>query len=441
MRDPKPQSPSPKDSPFSRAYVLYAIGLIFFVSVFNVVDRYILSILAPGIQKDLSLSDTQMGLLLGPSFSAVHFLAVLPAAWLADRYARRSVVAVGLFAWSVMTALSGIAQNFFHLFLARMGVGVGEAAGSPPSVALLSDTAPLAWRTRALSSLTVGALVGIAAGMLIGGYLGQHYGWRIAFLAVGLPGVALALLVRFTLREPPRSPGPKASPWTAAQHLFRFGSFRWAVAAACISNIGVAGRSLWEPSFLSRTYELSMSEVGLVYVLIGAIPSAVGALVGATIADRLSGRDPRWLAWVCVASNGLSAPFLIAFLLWPETHVLGIAGAAVPVGFIFSFFGSFFIGFFSPPLATLAQGLATPQMRSLAHAIWSMPFTLFGMGLGPPIVGWLSQDWSGAYGSNSLRYALVLISLLLPVGALGYLAAARTLRADLARAAQETPTR
>ena len=202
MRDPKPQSPSPKDSPFSRAYVLYAIGLIFFVSVFNVVDRYILSILAPGIQKDLSLSDTQMGLLLGPSFSAVHFLAVLPAAWLADRYARRSVVAVGLFAWSVMTALSGIAQNFFHLFLARMGVGVGEAAGSPPSVALLSDTAPLAWRTRALSSLTVGALVGIAAGMLIGGYLGQHYGWRIAFLAVGLPGVALALLVRFTLRQP-----------------------------------------------------------------------------------------------------------------------------------------------------------------------------------------------------------------------------------------------
>jgi len=434
MRDPTPQATRASDSPYSRTYVLYAIGLVFLVSVFNVVDRYILSILAPGIQADLTLSDTQMGLLLGPSFSTVHFLAVLPAAWLADRYARRSVVAAGLFVWSVMTALGGVAQNFAHLFLARMGVGVGEAAGSPPSVALLSDTAPLAWRTRALSSLTVGALFGIAAGMLLGGYLGQHYGWRAALLAVGFPGIALAVLVRFTLREPPRSPGPKASPWTAARHLFAFRSFRWAVAAACISNVGVAGRSLWEPSFLSRTYELSMSQVGLVYVLIGALPSAVGALVGATLADRLSSRDPRWLAWVCVASNALSAPFLIAFLLWPETHVVEIAGAAVPVAFGFSLLGSFFIGFFSPPLATLAQGLATPQMRSLAHAIWTMPFTLLGMGLGPPIVGWLSQHWSGAYGNDSLRYGLVAVSALLPIGALGYLAAAKSLRADIARA-------
>lgn len=308
MSPTTPPAPAEFDSPYSRAYVLYAIGLVFLVSVFNVVDRYILSILAPAIQADLTLSDTQMGLLLGPSFSIVHFAAVLPAAWLADRYARRTVVAIGLFVWSGMTAAGGMAQSFTHIFLARMGVGVGEAAGSPPSAGLLSDTAPLVWRARALSSLTVGALCGIAVGMLLGGYLGQHYGWRAALIAVGLPGVLLALLVRFTLREPPRTPGPEVSPWPAARHLFGYRSFRWAVAAACVSNVALAGRSLWEPMFLVRTYELSMAQVGVVYVLIGALPSAAGALVGAALADRLGARDPRWLAWVCVASTALAAP-------------------------------------------------------------------------------------------------------------------------------------
>ena len=190
---------------YSRPYVIYTIGIIFLVSIFNVVDRYILSVLAPSIQEDLALSDAQLGILLGPSFSVVHFAAVLPAAWLADRYARRSVVAAGLFVWSLMTTLGGAASGFWPLFMTRMGVGIGEAAGSPPSVALLSDTAPAEWRTRALSTITVGALVGVATGMVVGGYLGEHYSWRVALVAVGLPGLALALLVRFSLREPPRT--------------------------------------------------------------------------------------------------------------------------------------------------------------------------------------------------------------------------------------------
>ena len=420
------------DSPYSRPYVLYAIALVFLVSVFNVVDRYILSILAPAIQDDLGLDDGQMGLLLGPSFSTVHFLAVLPAAWLADRHARRTVVAVGLFVWSLMTALGGAAQSFLQIFLARMGVGIGEAAGSPPSAGLLSDTAPVAWRARALSALTVGALVGIAAGMLAGGFLGQHHGWRFTLVAVGLPGVLLALHVRFTLREPPRSAGPELSPLAAARHLFGFRSFRWAVLGACVSNVALAGRSLWEPTFLVRIYELEMAQVGLLYVLIGAVPSALGAFAGAALADRLGARDPRWLAWVCVLSNLVALPFLVAFLLWPASDVMRLAGVEVPIAFVFSVFGSFFIGFFSPPMAALAQALATPQMRSLAHAIWTMPFTLIGMGLGPWLVGALSDHWSGAYGSDSLRYGLVVVTVMLAAGAVGFLVSARTLREEIA---------
>ena len=418
---------------YSRRYVLYAISIVFLVSVFNVIDRYILSVLAPGIQRDLTLSDTQMGLLLGPSFSVVHFLAVLPAAWLADRYARRTIIAIGLFVWSAMTSLGAGAQGFAQLFATRMGVGIGEAAGSPPSVGLLSDTAPTHWRTRALAAITVGALVGVASGMVIGGYLGEHHGWRVALLTVGIPGLGLALLVRFTLREPPRTPGPSASPMEAVRHLFGFHSFRWAVAGACISNIAIAGRSLWEPSFLDRTYGLSGAELGGVYVLIGAAPSALGAFFGASVADRLARRDARWLSWVCAGSIALGTPFLIAFLLWPASHVVSIAGWAVPVAYGFSAIGSFFLGCFSPPMASLAQAVATPNMRSLAHAIWSMPFTLIGMGLGPLVVGTLSEQWSAGYGPDSLRYALVAASILLPLGAIGFFLSARDLPDDILR--------
>ena len=432
-------APPTAHPPYSRGYVYYAIAVVFLVSVINVVDRYILSVLAPGIQQDLELSDTQMGLLLGPSFSVVHFLAVLPAAWLADRYARRTIIAMGLVVWSAMTALGAGAGNFAQLFLTRMGVGVGEAAGSPPSVGLLSDTAPPSLRTRAISAITVGALVGVASGMIIGGYLGAQHGWRVALLAVGLPGLGLGLLVRFTLREPPRQTGPSVSPQKAARHLFGFSSFRWAVAGASISNIAIAGRSLWEPSFLDRAYGLSGAELGGVYVMIGAAPSAFGAIVGASIADRMASRDARWLAWICAGSIALGTPFLIAFLLWPADHTVQIAGLAIPVAYGWSAIGSFFLGFFSAPMAALAQALSTQHMRSLAHAIWTMPFTLIGMGLGPLVVGSLSEGFQGGYGDDSLRYALVFTSVLLPIGAFGFMISARNLRAEIDRANDPEP--
>ncbi len=424
---------------YSRSYVLYAIGILFLVSVFNVVDRYVLSILAGEIQRDLSLSDTQMGLLLGPSFSVVHFLMILPAAWIADRTARRSVIAAGLFVWSAMTAVGGLAQNFSQIFLARMGVGIGEAAGSPPSAGLLVDTAPSAWRTRALSTMSVGALVGIAVGMIVGGYMAERYGWRMALLAVGTPGIALALLVRFTLREPPRAPGPGSSPLGALRHLVGFRSFRWTVAAACVTSIASSGRSLWEPSFIVRAYGYSLAEVGFVYVLISAIPAIFGVYVGSAVADRLGRRDRRWLAWICAVGNLLACPCMIAFLSWPPAHVLSMAGRAIPVAFFFSIAGSFFIGFYSPPTAAIAQGLSTPQMRSLAHALWSMVATLVGMGLGPLAVGMLSDIWGADGSADSLMWGLIAISATLPLSAIGYAMAASTLVGDLEQAARVDP--
>jgi len=432
---PPPDRFSPPSS-YSRSYVLYAVFILFLVSVFNVVDRYVLSILAGSIKQDLELSDTQMGMLLGPSFSVVHFLAVLPAAWLADRTARRSVIAAGLFVWSAMTALGGVAQNFTQIFLLRMGVGIGEAAGSPPSAGLLVDTAPPEWRTRALSAMTVGALVGIATGMIVGGLMAELYGWRMALLAVGLPGIGLALLVRFTLREPARAPGPAASPLGAARHLFRFRSFRWVVFGSCITSIASTGRSLWEPSFIARAYGYSLAEVGLVYVLISAIPAIFGAYLGSALADRLGRRDARWLAWICAIGNLLACPFLVAFLVWPPSHGFAIGDSTIPVAFLFSTAGSFFIGFYSPPTSAIAQGLATPQIRALAHAIWTMVATLVGMGIGPLVVGVLSDLWQTESEAESLMWGLLVITLTIPVSAIGYGVAARSLREDLEEVAQ-----
>lgn len=428
---PPPTDPAPNPNRPSRAYVLYAIALVFLVSVFNVVDRYILSVLAPQIQTDMGLSDTQIGLLLGPSFSVVHFAAVLPAAWLADRYARRTVVAAGLFIWSAMTSLGGLAPGFGSLLATRMGVGIGEAAGSPASVGLLSDTAPPEWRTRALSSITVGALVGLATGMLVGGYLGERAGWRVALVAVGLPGMLLALLFRFTLREPPRSQSASPSPLAAARQLFGFASFKWAIGGVCVANIAISGRNLWEPMYLDRAYGLSGAALGGTYILISALPSMAGALYGASLTDRLGTRDPRWIAWVIGGSMALGSPFIVAFFAWDPTHLISVAGVEFPVAFLFSAAGSFFLGFFSPPMATLAQSLATPQMRALAHAIWTMPYTLIGMGLGPLLIGSLSEFWSGSYGQDSLRWALIVITGLLPIGSTAFAVAARTLSDDI----------
>ena len=430
----EPGSVSARDSegaPFSRGYVRWAIGLIFVVSMLNVVDRTIVALLVPGIQADLELSDTQLGLLLGPSFSVVHFLAVLPLAWLADRTVRRTVIAVGLFAWSLMTMLGGVAQNFLQLFATRMGVGIGEA-GAPPAVSLLSDTAPESERARALSAVTIGALAGIGVGMLVGGYVSEHYGWRMALIVVGAPGIGVSFLVRFTLREPPRRQVANADPLSAARHLFRLRSFSWMTGAACLGGIGGLGRSLWEPTFLYRVYGLSGIEVGAWYFAISAVPAALGAYMGSALSDRLSERDPRWALRICAIGNAGAFPFLAAFLLWPQEDTVSLVGLAFPVAFGFSILGSVFSGFFSPPTGAVAQSLARPDMRAMAHAIWSMLMTLVGMGLGPLLVGALSEGLGEAHATDSIRYALLAISVTLPLSSLLFLRAARSLRNDLA---------
>jgi MFS family permease len=412
---------------YSRAYVWYAMGVVLLVAMFNVIDRTIISMLVPGIKADLGLDDEQMGFLMGPAFAVVHFLAVLPAAWLADRTVRRTVIASALSVWSAMTALGGAAVGFWTLCLTRMGVGLGEAGGAPPSVSLLSDTAPQSMRARALSALTIGSLMGIGVGLIAGGYLAGPLGWRGTLVAVGLPGLAIALLVRFTLREPPRTKAPTATPLEAARHLFSLPSFRWMLLAAVLAGVGSMGRSMWEPEFIRRVYGYDGLSVGVTVFVYGAVPSAVGAYLGSAIADRLRSRDERWPLWVCAIGNLLSTPPLLLFLLLPATAMI----AGLPAAFWAWILGGVLIGFFSAPMGAMAQNLARPNMRALAHAIWTMIFTGIGQGAGPYLVGVLTEAWRPAYGDESLRYAMAATGLAVAASGVVYLIAAQRVPADL----------
>jgi MFS family permease len=428
---------------FTAAYVRYALALIFLVAVFNVCDRTILSVLVPEIRAELGLTDRDLGVLMGPAFAVVHVLAGLPIARLADRASRRTIIAAGLFAWSLLTIAQGLARSFPQLLAARMGVGIGEAAGSPPSHSLLSDYASPEKRARALSVLQIGALSGTGLGMVLGGWVNEVWGWRAAFVAVGVPGIALAALVFATLREPPRgssdglaaeAAGARESAFgaafRAALHLLRTPTYAWMLSGVCAAGVVAIGRTAWEPTFLREVYGMGSAHAGLTYFLISPLPSAVGTLGGAWLVDHLGKRDLRWYLWTPAVGNALSVPLSLAFLLWPETHIV----AGVPVAFSFSVGMSIVAAGSMPAILAMGQSLAPPRMRAFSAALWSMLFTFVGMGLGPLLVGDVTERLRPQYAEQAVRYALAVAGVV-PLLATGLFAvAARTVASDVERA-------
>lgn len=438
---------APPQHGFSPAYVRYALSLIFLVAVFNVCDRTIMSVLVPEIRADLGLSDRDLGILMGPAFAIVHIVAGLPLARLADRTSRRTIIAAGLLAWSLLTMAQGLARNFTQLLIARMGVGIGEAAGSPPSHSLLADYAAPEKRARALAVLQIGALCGTGLGMVLGGWINEVWGWRAAFVAVGVPGVALALLVFTTLREPARgisdglaqsdgdgepdgSEPERESALEAALFLLRTPSYAWMLVAVCAAGVVGIGRNAWEPTFLREVYGMGSAHAGLAYFLIGPLPSVIGTLGGAWLVDTLARRDVRWYFWMPALGNAVTVPLALAFLLWPETHTL----AGVPVAFYFSVVMSVAASGVMPAILTLGQSLAPPRMRAFSAALWSMLFTFVGMGLGPLFIGDLIERLRPEYADQAVRYALAAGSLVPILAVVIFAVGARTVARDIERA-------
>lgn len=431
----------------SPLYTGYVLWMVFLVMVFNNIDRTILSILVRPIKEDFQLNDTQMGWLLGPAFAIVYSVLALPLGrWADSGGVRRSIVAACLFVWSGFTAGTSLAQSYVQIFLMRMGVGVGEAGATAPSVSLLSDILPPSARARGMSVISIGAVTGMGLGMILGGWLEESHGWRFAFLAAGLPGIVLALAFRLTIREPVRGANEgraaaESPPFVSSlRFLLDSWTYRFILLANAFSLFAAMGRNLWEPSFLVRTYGLGEFAAGTWYTLTSPVPSMLGVFLGGFLADRFGRRDARYYMWVPACGQLASIPILVAFLLWPADDVLPlpsplrIAGLEVlPVAFVLSFFGSIAGSFFTAPFMATIQSVAPLRMRAFAAAISTLISTLVGLTAGPLLVGAVSDAFTTHFGDDALRYSLLVPTVAPIASALICFVGARSVGRDMER--------
>ena len=424
---------STPDNPYaSGKKKYYVLGLLTIVYSFNFIDRQLLAILQEAIKADLSLSDGQLGLLTGFAFAVFYVTAGIPIARWADRSNRSRIIAASLFIWSFMTALSGAAQNYLQLLLARIGVGVGEAGGSPPSHSIISDIFPPTSRATALGFYSTGVSFGILFGFLLGGWLNEFFGWRIAFAVVGIPGVLLAIVVWMTLPEPIRGLSEKKQA-TDDQPTFMevLGllwsrlSFRHMAAGAALNAFASYSSSNWSASFMIRTHGMTTGELGTYLAMIMGFGGAIGVFFGGYIADRLSPRDKRWYVWVPSITGFLSVPFIAATYMVDNAYV-ALACMVIPGVMANVYLGN--------AIAT-THSLVGLRMRALSSAVLFFILNMIGLGLGPWTVGLLSDFLASTHGTESLRNAMF---YLLPIvslwSATHFFLAGRTLRADLAAA-------
>lgn len=412
----------------------YVLGLLALTYALSIVDRFLLGILLPQIKEELQLNDSLLGLLSGAAFALFYATMGIPIARLADRFGRKYIISASLAIFSVMTALCGTAINFLTLFLARVGVGIGEAGTTPASLSIISDLFEKERRSLAMAIFSVGANIGMLAGFVIGGYVAVQYGWRHAFLIIGAPGVLVALIILFTMREPQRgladglavsSPSNTETLRSSARFLLSQPAYRNMVLGLSMMLFVATGVVAWLPSFLARSHGMQADEVGRLLGLALGIAGPLGTVVlGGIVADRLSRRDMRWGLWLVGAGALLLCPAYLLVIAAP-TGSLAIAAYFVP-----ALFGIFFQG----PTAALTQAVSPLSMRATSGALMLLIGNLVGLGLGPLAIGLLSDFLEPNFGQQSLRYALLLAPAAIVVGALFYFRAAATLRADIARA-------
>ena len=432
--------------PYSPLYTRYVLFMVLLTMIFSNVDRTILSILVEPIKKDFQLTDTQMGWLLGPAFAVVYTMLCLPLGRYADTTGvRRSIVAWSLFVWSLFTCSTAYVTSYLQLFVARMGVGVGEAGGTSPSVSMLSDYLTPAKRARGISVVSIGAVLGMGIGMVVGGWVSERYGWRNAFLAAGLPGLLLAVAYRFTIREPARgiSEGRQANVTAFGPNLkllLSMRTFQFILAANALSLFSSMGRNLWEPAFLMRTYHMGQFEAGAWYFLTAPLPSMLGIFLGGYFADRLGARDKRWFLWVPALAHLFSVPILTIFLLWPETDLIPMPAFMVaaglptmPVALVWGLFGSVIGGAYTAPFMSTIQGISPLRMRAFASAISTLVTTLVGLAAGPLLVGVIADGFEARFGDDALRYSLLVPTVTPLLSTVICLFGARFVSGDLER--------
>ena len=384
-----------------------ALGMLLLVYAFNFIDRVMLGILVPPIKHEFALTDSQLGLLGGTAFALFYTALGIPIGWLADRLNRVWIVTIALALWSAFTAACGAAQNFAQLFAARLGVGIGEAGGVAPAYALISDYFAPARRARALAVYSFGIPLGSAAGILFGGLIAAQVNWRAAFVIVGAAGLILAPLLRLWVREPVRGgldePSSPAAAGAAPRlrevvHLLAGKPSFWylSLGAASASVMGY-GVYFWMPSFLVRSYHLSLPQVSVCFSALTFVSGVAGIWLGGALADRFGSARRAAYALVPAVAFLLSVPLYAVGLLAPAS-LSSLPIFIVPMALALAWLA---------PTASAIQHLVPARMRALAAALLLFIINLIGLGAGSYAIGALSDHFATARGTESLRYAML----------------------------------
>ncbi len=417
----------PAAADFSKGYANYVLGVLVVVYIFNFIDRQVMSVFIGPIKEEFGATDTQMGLLVGFAFALLYTVAGIPIARLADRFNRRNIIAIGLTAWSAMTVLSGMARSFTQLAIARVGVGIGEAAGSPPAHSLIADYFPIERRATALAIYTSGAFIGSAIAFWGGGFMREHFDWRTAFIVLGAPGLLVALVLRFTVREPQRgvSDQRQDDETSTLMETLRYLASRrsWVLLMAGYSLLSLTGYAvlMWGYEFYARAHSMTLSEIGFWMGLVVGVGGTLGSILGGQLSDRVARSS---------AANAIRLPTLVTLAglpvgmvcVWTESVTLSLAC-------FFPFF--LLLNIYIPPMFSANQALARLRMRATAAAIMLFIGNIVGAGFGPLLVGALSDYFSADYGQLSIRYALLCAIAIGVIGALLMLSCTRWIEADL----------
>ncbi|APR52803.1 MFS transporter [Sphingomonas koreensis] len=385
------------------------LGLLTAAYFFSYMDRQILAILQEDIKAELLLSDTQLGLLAGFAFAIFYATLGLPVARWADKGNRVNIIGIALALWSAMTAVCGLAQNFVQLLLARIGVGIGEAGSSPPSHSIIADLYPPEKRAGAMGIYSLGVVLGVAGGSMIGGTLAHFFGWRVAMFAVGIPGIILAVVIKLFVVEPRRGlsdPDRALVPQAAMpgfgegfRSLFANRAAVHLVMGVTITSLIGYGHTAFGPSFLIRTLGLDKLQIASIVAPVGAVCGTLSAVLGGWLANKAA---ERWglhsQAWLVLAMKGVGLPLSFLF------YAAGDPWIAVPIYWASLILINSYLG----PTFALIQGLAPLRMRALWAAVTLLVINLIGLGLGPTLIGVISDTLKPSMGdAEALRWAML----------------------------------
>jgi len=435
--------PRPTPGDRSLRYSWFALGLLFVVALFNYIDRTILSIMQVALKKDLGLTDTQLGTLTGLSFAIFYTTLALPIARLADRVARKYVLAAALTVWTLMTAASGFATGYLTLLTCRIGVAVGEAGCVPSTHSMISDFFPRHRRALAMAVWGLALPLGGMLGFAVGGQLTAALGWRHSFVAVGLSGLLMTPVILLFLHEPRRgrfdapvaagAAAPRRSIGQALRLLWNIRAYRYLVIGEAFQAWGQNGMMAWNAPFYSRVHHLPLPVIATWLALITGLGGALGTFGGGALAERLSVTDVRWYMRVPAIAAFLTVPFALLQYFAPDAHV-SLFAAIVPAVMVNVYMASG---------NAVSQTLAPPDMRAFTSAVFVLVVSIGGLGLGPTVVGVVSDLLIHRFGlaETSLRFALPTIILPATAASILFWRSSVHLSREMAPLHQETEQR